>query len=83
MASRTIRSEEAQRRAQEHFTESRRRAAEAVRDQEKARNVEAEKVRKLRALRLAKEASDRAAVLAQPPKPIVRKKPARATTPAI
>ena len=61
MKSREIRDEAARRKAQDQFAKVKQRDAEALKDREKVQAAEAAKTAQLRALRLAKEASDREA----------------------
>ena len=76
MTTKTL-SDEARARAEARFklTEERRTDAEKVmQDVRAAKVAEAEKTTRLRALRLAKEEAERAAVEAAPPKPATRRK---------
>ncbi len=59
--SRRLRDEEARRKAQEHFDKVKHHDAEIVKEREKLQQADAEKTARLRALRLAKEAADKAA----------------------
>lgn len=74
--SRRLRDEEARRKAQEHFDKVKRHDAEIVKEREKLQQADAEKTARLRALRLAKEAADKAAAVtgAQPKPTAVRRK---------
>lgn len=76
MANSGSRSEEARRKSQERLFEDRQRAAEALKDVEKARLAQTAKTLRLRTLRLAKEAADReaAAEVKAVPAKRVRKK---------
>jgi hypothetical protein len=56
-----FRAEEARRKSQERLAADRLRAAQALKDRDKAQAAEAAKTTRLRALRLAKEASDKEA----------------------
>ncbi len=70
--SRRLRPEEARRRAEERFVKIKQQEQDAVHarnDLEKLRQVEAAKIARLRALRLAKEAADKAAAALAPPPP--------------
>lgn len=82
--SRRLRPEEARRRAEERFVKIKQQEQDAVHarnDLEKQRQVEAAKIARLRALRLAKEAADRAtaahAPAAHAPAPPATKPPAK------
>jgi hypothetical protein len=74
----------ARQRAQNYFTQTEKRDAMVREEVEKERNIAAAKTAKLRALRLAKEAEERAAAsklaLTTPPKkaPVKRKRTAKA-----
>ena len=86
MSSSKILAEGARARAEARFqvTEQRKTEADkAMQDLREAKAAEAAKTTRLRALRLAKEESDRQAALAAPPKPVSRRKTAAArATPA-
>jgi hypothetical protein len=73
MASKGLSAEEAKIRAQRNFAklEQRRQEAESALEAVRAeRQAVAEKTARLRALRLAKEAADAAAVMKAPPQPV-------------
>lgn len=55
-----FRAQEARRKSQERLAADRQRAVQALKDRDKALAAEAAKTQRLRALRLAKEASDKA-----------------------
>ncbi|WP_282609203.1 hypothetical protein [Pelagibius sp. Alg239-R121] len=68
--------------AEQHFSATQKKAAQAGKDKDKARKLEAAHVAKLKALRLAKEAADKelaekdATAKATPKKPATAKKTA-------
>ena len=77
-----FRAEEARRKSQERLAADRARGVQALKDRDKAAVAEAAKTQRLRALRLAKEASDkesadRAATIAATVKAAAKPKPAR------
>ena len=81
MTTKTV-SDEARARAEARFklSEERRTEAEKVmQDLREAKDAESEKTTRLRALRLAKEEADRAAVAAAPKKPAGRRKASTTT----
>ncbi|HVO16703.1 MAG TPA: hypothetical protein VMV26_15905 [Alphaproteobacteria bacterium] len=79
MADTGSRADLARRKAQEKFAEVKQRDAEARRNRDKAAAAAIAKTERLKALRLAKEAEDRAAAAAAPAKkPPRRKAPSEA-----
>ncbi|MBL8710739.1 MAG: hypothetical protein JNL25_16215 [Rhodospirillaceae bacterium] len=72
--------EESQRKAKELFEKNRQREQDLLKERAKATAAVAEKTSRLKALRLAKEAADRAELAAAPP--VKEKRAARAKKPA-
>ncbi len=75
--SKRSRDEEARRKAQEHFDRIKQRDAEILKERERLLQADAEKTTRLRALRLAKEAAEKAALALKEeaqPKPAGRRK---------
>lgn len=77
------RAEQARREAKDLLASERAKASEVVKEREKAFAAQSHKTERLRALRLAREAEERAAAAATAPapKPAARKKRAKAATP--
>ena len=74
------RAEQARREAKELFARDRAKEAEVVKEREKAFAVGTEKTMRLRALRLTREAEERASAAAPSTKPAVKIKPVKAKT---
>ena len=75
-----IRAAEARREAQAKWDKTRKQEAEASKKKDKEREAIANKISRLRDLRLAKEAADREAAAAKPPEKPRRKRVTAGTT---